>query len=99
MSGNYRDLIAQRVALDAQIAQARKIEVEATVERVRSIVREFDLTVGDVFPSTIRKAVSRKGGTVAVKYRDGVTGKTWTGRGKPPGWIKDKDRNQFLIAQ
>ena len=36
--------------------------------------------------------------SVAAKYRDPVTGQTWTGRGKAPKWIDGKDRNQFVIA-
>jgi DNA-binding protein H-NS len=32
-------------------------------------------------------------------YRDPETGKTWTGRGKPPAWIAGaQDRSPFLIA-
>ena len=32
-------------------------------------------------------------------YRDPKSGKTWTGRGKPPNWIaKAKDRSAFLIS-
>jgi DNA-binding protein H-NS len=32
------------------------------------------------------------------KYRDSATGKTWTGRGKPPNWIAGvKDRDAYLI--
>src|SRR4029453_6995236 len=39
--------------------------------------------------------------TVGVaKYRDPETGKTWTGRGKPPNWIAAaKDRTPFLIDE
>ena len=34
----------------------------------------------------------------APKYRDPVSGKTWTGRGKPPNWIVGvSDRSAFLI--
>jgi DNA-binding protein H-NS len=33
-----------------------------------------------------------------AKYRDPVTGATWSGRARPPAWIKDaKDRSKFLI--
>jgi hypothetical protein len=33
------------------------------------------------------------------RYRDPQTGKTWTGRGKPPNWIAAaKDRQAFLIS-
>ncbi len=35
-----------------------------------------------------------------AKYRNPETGATWTGRGKPPNWIKDvKNRDAFLIIQ
>lgn len=49
-----------------------------------------------------KRAVARKkgGATVGVPmYRDPKSGKTWTGRGKPPNWIaKAKDRTAFLIS-
>jgi DNA-binding protein H-NS len=36
--------------------------------------------------------------TGVAKYRDPTSGKTWTGRGKPPLWIVGvKDRTPFLI--
>jgi DNA-binding protein H-NS len=35
-----------------------------------------------------------------AKYRDPVTGATWSGRARPPAWIKDaKDRSRFLIEK
>ena len=46
------------------------------------------------------KSTSSAALTVGVaKYRDPATGKTWTGRGKPPTWIAGvKDRDAFLIG-
>jgi DNA-binding protein H-NS len=32
------------------------------------------------------------------KYRNPETGKTWSGLGTVPGWIKGKDRAAFLIG-
>jgi DNA-binding protein H-NS len=46
------------------------------------------------------RATATKAGlqTGVAKYRDPKTGKTWTGRGKPPLWIVGvKDRTPFLI--
>ena len=47
-----------------------------------------------------RVVARKKGATVGVPmYRDPKSGKTWTGRGKPPNWIaKAKDRSAFLIS-
>lgn len=89
----YQELLAQRNALDEQIKQARANEVKAALETVRQIVAEFGLSASDIFAKTR----ANKGQIVAPKYRDPATGATWTGRGKPPAWIKDKDRAQFSI--
>jgi DNA-binding protein H-NS len=32
------------------------------------------------------------------KYRDPVTGETWSGRGREPAWIAGRDRNLFRIG-
>lgn len=94
----YKELLEQRAALEAQIAEARKAEVAAAVATVRQLVADFGLTADDVFQTPRARSAGTKGSTVAPKYRDPATGAVWTGRGKPPTWIKDKDREQFLIA-
>ena len=93
----YQQLLAQREALEAQIQEARKAEIATAVAKARALVTEFGLTAEDVFRSPGVRSGSAKGSIVAPKYRDPVTGVTWTGRGKPPVWIKDKDREQFAI--
>jgi len=91
---SYKDLLAQREALEQQIAAARKAEVAGAVQKIRDLVEAFGLTQDDIFRSAKQK---REAGSVAPKYRDPVTGQTWTGRGKPPNWIKDQDRSKFEI--
>lgn len=91
---SYKELLAQREALEQQIAAARKAEVTGAVQQIRSLIESFGLTQDDIFPASKQK---RETGTVAPKYRDPVTGQTWSGRGKTPNWIKDQDRSQFEI--
>ncbi len=100
MSQALKDLLQQREALEKAIAEARRNEVSAAVTKVREIVAEYSLTVQDVFPGRGGKSGAAKSGgaKVAAKYRDPVTGQTWTGRGKAPKWIDGKDRAQFAIA-
>jgi DNA-binding protein H-NS len=55
---------------------------------------------GDVssVPRARAKASAKAPKFGVAKYRDAATGKTWTGRGKPPTWIAGAaDRSQFLI--
>lgn len=94
---SYKDLLAQRQALDAQIESARQTELSTAISRVREMVAEFGLTEQDVFGKPGRGPNVNKGSKVAAKYRDPATGATWTGRGKPPKWIADQDREKFAI--
>ena len=93
---SYKDLLAQREALEQQIAAARKTDVADAVQKIKGLIEAFGLTQDDVFPAAKQKQ-KRETGSVAPKYRDPATGQTWSGRGKPPNWIKDQDRSQFEI--
>lgn len=93
----YKELLQQREALEREIASARQSEIQDGVAKVRALVAEYSLSQDHVFG----RANPRKGTAeqkVAPKYRDPATGATWTGRGKPPKWIADKDRSEFAIA-
>lgn len=93
---SYKELLAQKQNLEAQIEAARKSEISEALSTIQGLVKEFGLTASDVFPAGRAKSAS-KGSTVAPKYRDPSTGATWTGRGKAPLWIANKDRAQFEI--
>lgn len=95
---NYKELLSQREALERQIEAARKAELGEAITTARGLIQEFGLTEADVF-GTGKQGTRKSSGPVAPKYRDPATGQTWTGRGKPPKWIADKDRAQFAIAQ
>lgn len=99
MSQTYKELLQQREALEQAIATARKNEISNALAKVRELVAEHGLTAQDIFPSRGAKAASSKAvSKVAAKYRDPVTGQTWTGRGKAPKWIEGRDRSPFVIA-
>jgi DNA-binding protein H-NS len=90
-----QELIAERQALDEQITAARQAEVAGAIIQAKEIIAQFGLSVSDVFqePGTRKKMAK-----VAVKYRDPKTGKTWSGRGKPPLWIAGQDRALFDVS-
>lgn len=92
-----KELLEQQRALEAQIADARKTETADAIAKVRALVADFGLTADEVFNTKPAKAKNSAGSKVAAKYLDPVTGNSWTGRGKAPLWIADKDRSQYLI--
>lgn len=93
---SYKELVAQREALEKRIADARASELSDAVAQVRSLIAEYGLSQSDVFPQKGAR-IGKSSGTVAPKYRDPSTGSTWTGRGKPPRWIAGKERIEFAI--
>lgn len=77
-----KKFLAQREALEKQIATARRTEIAQGVQQVRTLIAEFQHTQDDIFGGKQKRATSA--GTVVLKYRDPATGQIWTGRGKAP---------------
>ncbi len=88
-------LLAQKAALDAQIEAARKSENAEAIAQVKALVAEHGLTQQDVFGGA--KRGRKASGSVAPKYKDPISGNTWSGRGKAPKWIEGQDRGQYSI--
>lgn len=90
----YQALLAQRAILETELETA-KVEARATaLVEVKRLVAEFDLSTREIFG--VSKAQKRQ--PAQARYRDPDTGSTWSGRGRPPEWIRGKDRAPFQIA-
>ena len=96
-----KDLQAQIAALQAQVEEVKKTEVNEAIAKVRAIVEEYDLKAKDIF--TVKRrgkavgATSGKRAEVAAKYRDPMSGKTWSGRGLTPKWLAGKNKADYEI--
>lgn len=82
-----KDLIAQRAALDQQIAQAQRDARTQAIAQVKALMAEHGLTLSDLSAKPA-KAKAAGGAKVAAKYRNKATGETWSGRGLQPRWLK-----------
>lgn len=89
---NLADLIAQKVALEKQIAEARRAARSGAIAQIKSLMAEHGLTLADLGGKapqpTSHTSKSRKGRKVPAKYRDPATGTSWSGRGLQPKWLK-----------
>ncbi|OYV00633.1 MAG: histone family protein nucleoid-structuring protein H-NS [Burkholderiales bacterium PBB5] len=91
MSASLQELLAQRAAIEKQIADAQREERGAAIAKIKALMAEFGLTAADITAkATSVKApgTGKSTGKVAPKYRNGATGETWTGRGLQPKWLK-----------
>jgi DNA-binding protein H-NS len=95
-----KELLAQKEALEAQIAQTRQSELAEAIAQVKSLVDAHGLTVEDIFGSGARRARAgeKKVSKVAAKYKDPISGKTWSGRGIAPKWLEGKNKEDYAIA-
>lgn len=92
----YRELLKQREALQKQIDDAQEQEITIAIEKVRALVSEYSLTPEQIF-SQPKATRGPKPGIKRAKFRDPVSGATWSGMGREPLWIKGQSREQFLI--
>lgn len=86
----YAELQKQIEALQAQAGQARVQEVAQVVARIREAIKVYQLTPADLFSERgdrkAKAAKPRPASATVAKYRDPVSGKTWNGNGRRPGW-------------
>jgi DNA-binding protein H-NS len=82
--------MAQREALERQIEQTKKHERGEAIEKVKTLMAQYGLSVADLGsrPASSKPKKGRSGVKVAAKYRNSSTGETWSGRGLQPRWLK-----------
>lgn len=79
--------------LREKLAEQKNNERTQAIGSVKELIKTFQLTATDLGlsgkKSPDRKALTTgdKRMSVAPKYRDPASGKTWTGRGKTPAWL------------
>src|SRR5438105_9281931 len=102
----YAAIQAEIARLQRQAESARKTKIAGVVGRIKEAIAAYGLTADELGFGARRSGQNAVGSRTTArtsigvpKYRDPASGKTWTGRGKPPLWIVGvKDRDPFLIA-
>ncbi|ALV06064.1 H-NS histone family protein [Roseateles depolymerans] len=84
---SLKDLLAQRAALEQQIAETQERERADAIAKVKSLMSEYGLNVADLTARSTKTA-GAKASKVAAKYRNQATGESWSGRGLQPKWLK-----------
>lgn len=103
---SYKQLMAEKAALESKLEEARATEVSAVIEQIRTLMEEYGLTTDDITPKRRRGRPAADGKAASVKPKEGLppkfmdpkTGATWSGRGRAPAWL-GKNRNRYLIPE
>jgi DNA-binding protein H-NS len=80
------ELLAQKAAIEQQIADAQRLQRGDAIQKVRALMAENGLTLADI-GSKSAAAPKKVTAKVAAKYRNAATGDSWSGRGLKPKWL------------
>lgn len=84
---SYQEILNQIESLQQQAEEARKQELASAIAEIKRIMSQFGITPADLGLGGRAGKTKGKGASVAAKYRDPVSGKTWSGRGRRPAWV------------
>lgn len=84
---SYQEILNQIQSLQQQAEEARKQEMASAIAEIKRIMAQFGISSADLGFGGRAGKVKAKGPAVAAKYRDPVSGKTWSGRGRRPAWV------------
>lgn len=87
---SYQEILSQIEDLKRKAEDARKQEIAGAIVEIKRLMAQFGVSAGDLgLGSRGGKAKTRNVG--AAKYRDPVSGKTWSGRGRRPRWVVEQE--------
>jgi DNA-binding protein H-NS len=94
----YEELQAKIADLQAQAIKVKAEEKAQAISAARAMIDSYGITAKDLSLDKIKaKSGPKSGNKIAAKYRDPLSGATWSGRGKTPKWISGFDRSQYAI--
>lgn len=94
----YSEYMQQIEELKVLAAAAQKAELADARAQIQAIMKESGLTPADILENK-KPAYTGPKTTIPPVYKDPDSNATWSGRGRAPVWIAEKDRTLFLIAK
>jgi DNA-binding protein H-NS len=91
----YKEIQNQIAELQRAAEEARTNEVQGAVEKIKSLMADYGLSIDDIVGTKRRGGKAKTGGK--VQFRDDQ-GNTWSGRGRMPGWLHGKDKEQYRLS-
>lgn len=97
MAKSYQDYQKEIAELQKKAEEARRAELTGAITQIKSLMAQFNLSIKDLKLKD-GKVSRAPGKAVAAKYRDPITGETWSGRGRSPAWVIKAKAENILDA-
>lgn len=95
-TSTYAEIQAKIAELHKQAEAVRSNELANAKVQIAEIMKQYGLSAADL-GTTAKTKNGKAREPVAAKYRDPVSGATWTGRGRAPLWLNGESKEVFLI--
>ena len=82
-----KELDSLQSNIQAELSRKKQEQKREVVKEVKALLAKYGMTLDDL-PGR-RRTTGKTKTTVAPKYQDKKSGKTWTGRGRKPKWVAD----------
>lgn len=92
----YIELQNQIAELQRAAEEARANESQGAIEQIRKLMADFDLSIDDIVGKGKKSGGGKGKAQGVVQFRDNE-GNTWSGRGRMPGWLHGKDKEQYRV--
>ena len=92
---SLREFQAELERLHQQSETKRRQDKREALETIRALIAEWNIQPEELGIEVEREPVSLS----APRYRDPLSGATWSGRGRPPRWLQDQERSRFEIKR
>lgn len=87
---------AKKEELTAKIEDKQKAERKAVIDQIAVVVKTYAIPINELVTALGGLPNPRKGLKAPITHKDGH-GNTWSGRGKLPKWLKDKNPDDYKV--
>lgn len=82
-----QELRQLKVEIDKELKKRRKDEVKQAQKELRTVAERYGFSLSELLSAQPAKAGASKAGAKFRHPED--AGKTWSGRGRKPAWVKE----------
>lgn len=85
---NFKELETLKKDIDKEIQGRRKQDQKEALQEAKKVAERYGFSLTDLVGAPAKGSKSSGKGTVRFRHPEDPS-KTWSGRGRKPGWVKD----------
>lgn len=94
------ELVAKQAEINAAVEERKASDRASAIADIQAKIALFGIEQAEVFAPPAKKA-RRARKPLPAKYFNPETNEAWTGKGRPPAWLKDlsaDERAKYLVS-